>query len=101
MKIAPYGFYFVYQILFIAIKGDESVNIDKCDSCRNYIFENRFHPRTHFHTDAHVGFFNEVIPTPAELVATEQSSTREPRGRTFVETMKSQKSSHVVPSANG
>ena len=54
-------------------KGDESVNIDKCDSCRNYIFENRFHPRTHFHTDAHVGFFNEVIPTPAELVATEQS----------------------------
>lgn len=73
MRLLHTDFILCIKFYLSPFKGDESVNIDKCDSCRNYIFENRFHPRTHFHTDAHVGFFNEVIPTPAELVATEQS----------------------------
>ena len=56
------------HILF-PLKSNHSVYIDKYDCNRNHEAEKWFHPRLYFHAFACVGFGDEIVPAPAELVA--------------------------------
>lgn len=49
-----------------------AVDIDENDNDRSDILKNRTHPRTDLETSAGVCLTDEIIPTPAELVAAEQ-----------------------------
>ena len=63
------------HILF-PLKSNHSVYIDKYDCDRDHEAEKGFHPRLYFHAFAGVGFGDEIVPAPAELIAAEQSENK-------------------------
>lgn len=88
------------HILF-PLKSNHSVYIDKYDCNRNHEAEKWFHPRLYFMPLPVLASAMKLSQPQPNLLQQNRARTSEPRGRMVDDTMKSQKSSQVVPAANG
>ena len=79
--------FFYSQIKLCPFKINHTVNIDKANSNRNYILKYRFHPMFNFKTFTGISFTNEVIPSPTELITTEQCKYKRTLWQTGMSTL--------------